>query len=399
MVMGGSRGEKITRLCAGPKQRYFLAMKIDGRQMRNVWVESDGASIGIIDQTQLPHCFATVRLTTFEDVARAIQTMQVRGAPLIGAAAAYGIWLSLRADASDEALERAYAGLIVTRPTAVNLRWALDEMLAAVRNRPRAERAEAALRRAGEIADEDVAINQSIGRHGLKVLEGIAARKKGERVNVLTHCNAGWLATVDWGTATAPIYMAHDKGLPVHVFADETRPRNQGAALTAWEFGHHGVPHTVIPDNTGGHLMQHGLVDIVIVGADRVTSQGDVCNKIGTYLKALAAHDNKVPFYVALPSPTIDFTINDGLAEIPIEQRAAEEVMTVTGKTAAGHIEKVQIVPDGSPVANFGFDVTPARLVTGFITERGVVSANRASLVQAFPERAEVRPKSNRKVI
>jgi methylthioribose-1-phosphate isomerase len=399
MVMGGSRGEKITRLCAGPKQRYFLAMKIDGRQMRNVWVESDGASIGIIDQTQLPHCFATVRLTTFEDVARAIQTMQVRGAPLIGAAAAYGIWLSLRADASDEALERAYAGLIVTRPTAVNLRWALDEMLAAVRNRPRAERAEAALHRAGEIADEDVAINQSIGRHGLKVLEGIAARKKGERVNVLTHCNAGWLATVDWGTATAPIYMAHDKGLPVHVFADETRPRNQGAALTAWEFGHHGVPHTVIPDNTGGHLMQHGLVDIVIVGADRVTSQGDVCNKIGNYLKALAAHDNKVPFYVALPSPTIDFTINDGLAEIPIEQRAAEEVMTVTGKTAAGHIEKVQIVPDGSPVANFGFDVTPARLVTGFITERGVVSANRASLVQAFPERAEVRPKSNRKVI
>jgi len=255
------------------------------------------------------------------------------------------------------------------------------------------------LRRAGEIADEDVAINQSIGRHGLKVLEGIAARKKGERVNVLTHCNAGWLATVDWGTATAPIYMAHDKGLPVHVFGDETRPRNQGAALTAWEFGHHGVPHTVIPDNTGGHLMQHGLVDIVIVGADRVTSQGDVCNKIGTYLKALAAHDNKVPFYVALPSPTIDFTINDGLAEIPIEQRAAEEVMTVTGKTAAGHIEKVQIVPDGSPVANFGFDVTPARLLTGFITERGVVSANRASLVQAFPERAEVRPKSNRKVI
>jgi methylthioribose-1-phosphate isomerase len=398
MVMGGSRGEKITRLCAGPKQRYFLAMKIDGRQMRTVWVESDGASIGIIDQTLLPHCFATVRLTTFEDVARAIQTMQVRGAPLIGAAAAYGIWLALRADASDEALERAYAGLIVTRPTAVNLRWALDEMLAAVRNRPRAERAEAALRRAGEIADEDVAINQSIGRHGLKVLEGIAARKKGERVNVLTHCNAGWLATVDWGTATAPIYMAHDKGLPVHVFADETRPRNQGAALTAWEFGHHGVPHTVIPDNTGGHLMQHGLVDIVIVGADRVTSQGDVCNKIGTYLKALAAHDNKVPFYVALPSPTIDFTINDGLAEIPIEQRAAEEVMTVTGKTAAGHIEKVQIVPDGSPVANFGFDVTPARLVTGLITERGVVSANRASLVQTFPERAEVRPKSNRKV-
>jgi methylthioribose-1-phosphate isomerase len=373
-------------------------MKIDGRQMRTVWVESDGASIGIIDQTQLPHRFAILRLATLEDVANAIATMQVRGAPLIGAAAAYGVWLALRADASDEALEKAHATLIVTRPTAVNLRWALDEMLAAVRNRPRAERAEAALRRAGEIADEDVAINRSIGRHGLAILEAIAARKKGERVNVLTHCNAGWLATVDWGTATAPIYAAHDKGLPVHVFADETRPRNQGAALTAWELGHHGVPHTVIPDNTGGHLMQHKLVDIVIVGADRVTAQGDVCNKIGTYLKALAAHDNKVPFYVALPSPTIDFTIDDGIAQIPIEQRAADEVATVTGKTATGHIEKVQIVPDGSPVANFAFDVTPARLVTGLITERGVVSANRASIAKTFPERVEVRTKSNRKV-
>ena len=373
-------------------------MKIDGRQMRTVWVESDGASIGIIDQTQLPHRFAILRLNTLEDVANAIATMQVRGAPLIGAAAAYGVWLALRADASDEALEKAHATLIVTRPTAVNLRWALDEMLAAVRNRPRAERAEAALRRAGEIADEDVAINRSIGRHGLAILEAIAAKKKGQRVNVLTHCNAGWLATVDWGTATAPIYAAHDKGLPVHVFADETRPRNQGAALTAWELGHHGVPHTVIPDNTGGHLMQHKLVDIVIVGADRVTAQGDVCNKIGTYLKALAAHDNKVPFYVALPSPTIDFTIDDGIAQIPIEQRAADEVATVTGKTATGHIEKVQIVPDGSPVANFAFDVTPARLVTGLITERGVVSANRASIAKTFPERVEVRTKSNRKV-
>ena len=373
-------------------------MKIDGRQMRTIWVERDGATAGIIDQIQLPHRFAIVRLATLEDAARAIKTMQVRGAPLIGAAAAYGIWLALRADASDEALERSYSTLIATRPTAINLKWALDEMLAAVRNRPRAERAEAALRRANEIAEEDVAINQAIGRHGLKLIEEAAAKKKGERVNVLTHCNAGWLATVDWGTATAPIYMAHDKGLPVHVFADETRPRNQGASLTAWELGHHGVPHTVIPDNTGGHLMQHGLIDLVIVGTDRVTAQGDVCNKIGTYLKALAAHDNSVPFYVALPSPTIDFSVSDGLAEIPIEQRAGDEVATMTGKTADGRIETVQIVPDGSPVANYGFDVTPARLVTGLITERGVLAANRAALAQAFPERAEVRPKSARKV-
>jgi methylthioribose-1-phosphate isomerase len=373
-------------------------MKIDGKQMRTVWVESDGASLVIIDQTLLPHRFATIRLATLDDVARAIVTMQVRGAPLIGVSAAYGLWLALRADPSDEALDDACATLIATRPTAINLKWALDEIRAAVRNRPRAERAEAALRRAGEIADEDVAINQAIGRYGLPIIEEIAATKKGEPVNVLTHCNAGWLATVDWGTATAPIYTAHDKGLPVHVFADETRPRNQGAALTAWELGHHGVPYTVIADNTGGHLMQHGLVDVVIVGADRVTAQGDVCNKIGTYLKALAAYDNKVPFYVALPSPTIDFTIDDGPAEIPIEQRAADEVATVSGKTASGDIETVQIVPDGSPVANFAFDVTPARLVTGLITERGIVQANRAALARAFPERAEVRPKSNRKV-
>ena len=373
-------------------------MKIDGKQMRTIWVESDGASVGVIDQTLLPHRFAAVRLATLEDIAQAITTMQVRGAPLIGAAAAHGLWLALRADASDEALDNAYARLIATRPTAINLKWALDEILAVVRNRPRAERPAAALRRASEIADEDVAINQAIGGHGLAIIEEIAAGKKGEPVNVLTHCNAGWLATVDWGTATAPIYMAHDKGLRVHVFADETRPRNQGASLTAWELGHHGVPHTVIADNAGGHLMQHGLVDIVIVGADRVTARADVCNKVGTYLKAVAAHDNQVPFYVALPSPTIDFTIDDGLAEIPIEQRPDDEVATVTGKTASGRIEKVQIVPDGSPVANFAFDVTPARLVTGLITERGVVPASRAALAQAFPERARVQSKSKCKV-
>jgi methylthioribose-1-phosphate isomerase len=365
-------------------------MKIDGCETRTIWLESDAASVGIIDQTLLPHRFATARLATLDDAVRAIKTMQVRGAPLIGAAAAYGVWLALRSDVSDENLERAYAALLAARPTAINLKWALDQMMAAVRNRPRAERAAAALRRAGEIADEDVAINLGIGRHGLKLIEEIAARKNGTRVNVLTHCNAGFLATVDWGTATAPIYLAHDKGLPVHVFADETRPRNQGASLTAWELGHHGVPHTVIPDNTGGHLMQHGLVDLVIVGTDRVTAQGDVCNKIGTYLKALAAYDNKVPFYVALPSPTIDFFVSDGLAEIPIEQRDAYEVATMIGKTKDGSIETVQIIPDGSPVANYGFDVTPARLITGLITERGVLAANRAALAAAFPERATV---------
>jgi methylthioribose-1-phosphate isomerase len=368
-------------------------MKIDGKDTRTIWIESDGQSVGIIDQTQLPHRFVTARLKTLADAARAIQSMQVRGAPLIGATAAYGVWLALREDASDENLERACATLMATRPTAINLKWALDEMVAAVRNRPRAERAEAALQRAGEIADEDVANNQAIGRHGLKLIEEIAAKKNGERVNVLTHCNAGWLATVDWGTATAPIYMAYDKGLPVHVFADETRPRNQGAALTAWELGRHGVPHTVIPDNTGGHLMQHGLVDLVIVGADRVTALGDVCNKIGTYLKALAAHDNKVPFYVALPSPTIDFTVSNGVVEVPIEQRAAEEVACISGKTADGRIETVRLIPDGSVVANYAFDVTPARLVSGLITERGVIAAKSEALSAAFPERAAKRDK------
>jgi methylthioribose-1-phosphate isomerase len=323
--------------------------------------------------------------------------MQIRGAPLIGATAAYGVALALRADASDEALERACAMLAATRPTAVNLKWALDEMVAAVRNRPREERVATAYRRAAEICDEDVAINQAIGGHGAKLIAAIVANKRGP-AQVLTHCNAGWLATVDFGTALAPIYVAHDQGVAIHVWVDETRPRNQGAALTAWELGQHGVPHTVIADNTGGHLMQHGMVDMVLVGADRVTANADVCNKIGTYLKALAARDNEVPFYVALPSPTIDFTIDDGLAEIPIEQRAADEVATVSGKTASGDIEKVRIVPDGSPVANFAFDVTPARLVTGLITERGIVQANRAALARAFPERAEVRPKSNRKV-
>jgi methylthioribose-1-phosphate isomerase len=363
-------------------------MKVDGKAMRSIWLEPDGWSVGVIDQTTLPHRFATARLATLDEAVHVIRAMVIRGAPLIGATAAYGICLALRADASDEALDRAYAALLATRPTAINLKWALDEMMAAVRNRPRADRTAAAYRRAAEICDEDVAINTAIGRNGLPLIEAIAARKKpGERVNVLTHCNAGWLATVDVGTATAPIYLAHDTGIPIHVFADETRPRNQGASLTAWELGQHGVPHTVIADNTGGHLMQHGAVDLVIVGTDRVTANGDVCNKIGTYLKALAARDNNVPFYVALPSPTIDFTVADGVAEIPIEERDADEVATMTGRTADGRIETVRIVPDGSAVANYGFDVTPARLVTGLITERGVLSASRAALAGAFPDR------------
>jgi len=364
-------------------------MKVDGKAMRSIWLEPDGWSVGVIDQTALPHRFATTRLTTLQDAAHAIRAMVIRGAPLIGATAAYGICLALRGDPSDESLERAYATLLATRPTAINLKWALDEMVAAVRNRPRAERTVAAYRRAAEICDEDVGINTAIGRHGLPLIEAIAARKKfGERVNILTHCNAGWLATVDVGTATAPVYMAHDNGIAVHVFADETRPRNQGASLTAWELGRHGVPHTLIADNTGGHLMQHGLVDLVIVGTDRVTARGDVCNKIGTYLKALAARDNDVPFYVALPSPTIDFNVADGLSEIPIEERSPDEVATMTGQTAAGRIETIRIAPEGSPAANYGFDVTPARLVTGLITERGVIAASRAALAGAFPERA-----------
>ena len=365
------------------------AMKVDGKNTRSIWLEPDGWSVGAIDQSLLPHRFATIRLTTLDDAARAIATMQVRGAPLIGATAAYGVCLALRADASDEALERAFATLMATRPTAINLKWALEEMVAAVRNRPREERVAAAYRRAAEICDEDVAINRAIGGHGAALIAAIAAKKPpAQPVQVLTHCNAGWLATVDFGTALAPVYVAHDRGVPLHVWVDETRPRNQGAALTAWELGQHGVPHTVIPDNTGGHLMQHGMVDMVIVGTDRVTADGDVCNKIGTYLKALAAKDNGVPFYVGLPSPTIDFSVSDGLAEIPIEQRNADEVATVTGRTADGRVETVRIVPEGSAVANYGFDVTPARLVTGLVTERGIIAPNREALAGAFAERA-----------
>ena len=363
-------------------------MKVDGRPFRSIWLEPDGWSVGAIDQRRLPHEFVVARLTDLETAADAISSMLVRGAPLIGATAAYGVALAMRVDSSDGALPVAYQRLIETRPTAINLKWALDEMQRVLAPLPPSARGEAAYARAAAIADEDVAINREIARHGLALIQAAGANKPlSQPINILTHCNAGWLATVDWGTATAPIYLAHDRGLRVHVWVDETRPRNQGASLTAWELGHHGVPHTVIADNTGGHLMQHGLVDLVIVGTDRVTAHGDVCNKIGTYLKALAAHDNRIPFYVALPSPTIDFSIEDGLRQIPIEQRAADEVATVTGKTAAGAIETVRVVPEGSPVANYAFDVTPSRLVTGLITERGVLKADRTALSQAFPER------------
>jgi methylthioribose-1-phosphate isomerase len=363
-------------------------MKVDGRHVRSIWLEPDGWTVGAIDQRRLPHDFAVARLTTCDAAADAIRSMLVRGAPLIGATAAYGVALAIRADASDTALDQACKTLLATRPTAINLKWALDEMRSLLQPLPLPQRIGAAYARAAAIAEEDIAINQGIGRYGLALIEAIATTKKpGERVNILTHCNAGWLATVDWGTATAPIYLAHDRGHAIHVWVDETRPRNQGASLTAWELGHHGVPHTVIPDNTGGHLMQHGMVDLVIVGTDRVTAKGDVCNKIGTYLKALAAYDNGVPFYVALPSPTIDFSVDDGIKEIPIEQRGSDEVTHMTGRTVDGRIETVRIVPNGSPVANYGFDVTPARLVTGLITERGVLNADRAALATAFPER------------
>ena len=363
-------------------------MNVAGRPTRTIWPSADGTAAEIIDQTRLPHAFVTARLATLDDAAHAIRTMLVRGAPLIGATAAWGMWLALRSDPSDSALAHAHATLLATRPTAVNLRWALDRVRAQVVRQPPAERAAAARRLAIEICDEDVALNRGIGAAGLPLIQAIAARKKsGERVNLLTHCNAGWLATVDVGTATAPIYAAHDAGIPVHVWVDETRPRNQGASLTAWELLNHGVPHTIIADNAGGHMMQQGRVDLVIVGTDRTTATGDVCNKIGTYLKALAARDNGVPFYVAAPSPSIDWAVRDGLREIPIEERSAREVTHLTGRLPDGSITTVALTPEGSAAANPAFDVTPARLVTGLITERGVCAATTEGLAQLFPDR------------
>ena len=360
-------------------------MEIDGTPYRTIWVETPGRTVGIIDQTKLPHGFETVTLASLDDAAHAIREMLVRGAPLIGATAAYGMALALNEDASDEGVARAYETLYATRPTAVNLRWALDEMRALLDNRAPAERPALAWERAAEICDADVEISMAIGRHGLEIIEEIAKGKPpGEPVNILTHCNAGWLATVDWGTATAPIYMAHEKRLDVHVWVDETRPRNQGASLTAWELGRHGVKHTLIADNTGGHLMQHGLVDLCIVGTDRTTATGDVCNKIGTYLKALAAKDNGVPFYVALPSTTIDWTVADGIAEIPIEQRRGSELTRIAGRLEDGRVVEVDIAPAGVAARNDAFDVTPARLVTGLITERGTCPASAEGLKNLF---------------
>jgi methylthioribose-1-phosphate isomerase len=363
-------------------------MKIDGTPYRSVWVDADGWSVRILDQTKLPWQLDILRLTDERQVAQAIRSMQVRGAPLIGAVAAYGVALALRADPSTASLDRVVAMLGQARPTAINLRWALDRMRAALHNRPEGERVAAAYAEALAIADDDAETCRRIGEHGLPLLREIHARKPAERVNVLTHCNAGWLATVDYGTALSPIYQAHDAGIPVHVWVDETRPRNQGAALTAFELGQHGVPHTIVADNAGGHLMQHGDVDLCIVGSDRTTAEGDVANKIGTYLKALAAKDNQVPFYAALPASTIDWTLGDGVAGIPIEERAAEEVTHMTGRATTGDIVTIQISAPGSAAANPAFDVTPARLVTGIITERGVADASRDGLAGLFPEHA-----------
>ncbi len=356
--------------------------------MRTIWPAADGAAVEIIDQTRLPHALVVARLGTVEEAAHAIRAMLVRGAPLIGATAAWGVWLAVRQDPADANLARAHALLLATRPTAVNLRWALDRCRDQLGTVPPERRDAAARELAVTICDEDVALNRGIAAAGLPLLEAIARRKgAGAVVNVLTHCNAGWLATVDVGTATAPIYAAHAAGLKVHVWVDETRPRNQGASLTAWELGQAGVPHTVIADNAGGHLMQHGQVDMVIVGTDRTTATGDVCNKVGTYLKALAAHDNGVPFYVAAPSPSIDWTLRDGVREIPIEERDAREVSHLSGRLADGTVATVALLPEGSRAANPAFDVTPARLITGLITERGVCAASAEGLRALFPER------------
>ena len=359
-------------------------MKINGKPYRSVWpVGEDG--FGIIDQTKLPHEFVTLTLRDAEAAANAIVTMQTRGAPLSGAVAAYGLALAVREDASDENIQKVVEMLAETRPTAINLKWALWRMRGALLNQPRDKRAALAWKEAALIADEDVAMSQAIGKNGLAIIRDIAAKKPGTTVNILTHCNAGWLATVDYGTALAPIYLAHDEGIPLHVWVDETRPRNQGASLTAFELGSHGVSHAILTDNAGGHFMQSGQVDMVIVGTDRVTANGDVANKIGTYLKALAAKDNNVPFYVALPSSTIDWTIADG-SDIPIEERSPDEVLKMAGRLPDGSVTVVEIAAPGSGAANPGFDVTPARLVTGFITERGTCAATPEGLRSLFPK-------------
>jgi len=354
-------------------------MNVGGQALRPLVAAPGRDAVVVIDQRALPHCLQFATLASPQDVHTAIRDMWVRGAPLIGAVAAYGLALQARVDAGDAALAAAAARLQAARPTAVNLAWALHRLQRHLLALPVNERAAAAWQEADAMAEEDVQVNAAIGRHGLPLLQAVAARKPGP-VNVLTHCNAGWLATVDWGTATSPLYQAHAAGLPLHVWVDETRPRNQGASLTAWELAQAGVPHTVVADNAGGHLMQRGRVDLVIVGCDRVTARGDVCNKIGTYLKALAAHDNDVPFYVAMPTSTLDLDLADGLREIPIEERSAREVTHLSGRDSTGTVVEVQLTPDGVVAANPAFDVTPARLVSALITERGVVAAEESSL-------------------
>jgi methylthioribose-1-phosphate isomerase len=360
-------------------------VKISGTHYRTIWPTATG-SVRVIDQSRLPFEFTTIDLDTLDDAAQAIRTMVVRGAPLIGATAAYGMALALRSNASDAHLDEAARILRDTRPTAHNLAWALTRMRSVLAGAAPTERADVAFREAALICDADVEQCRAIGLHGSEIIRGLASTTAGRVVNILTHCNAGWLACVDWGTALSPIYMAHDAGIRVHVWVDETRPRNQGAALTAFELAAHGVPHTVIADNLGGHLMQRGQVDMVIVGSDRITAGGDVCNKVGTYLKALAARDNGVPFYAALPLSTIDWSLDEG-RDIPIEERSAMELTHITGTTSSGAMETVRVVPEGSPVLNLAFDVTPARLVTALITERGLCPASRAGLQGLYPDR------------
>ena len=363
-------------------------MKVGAKHYRSIWYDDAEQVVKIIDQRWLPHAFRVVDLKSRNDFAVAIRDMWVRGAPLIGATAAFAVSEEMKRDASDTSLSETWEVLHETRPTAINLRWALNEMRDRLKDLPEAERAAAAHILARQICEDDVECNRQIGLNGLEIIKKIAATKQpGEAVNILTHCNSGWLATVDWGTATSPMYHAAEAGIPVHIWVDETRPRNQGAQLTAWEMDSHGMSRKLIVDNAGGHLMQHGDVDLVIVGTDRTTSHGDVCNKIGTYLKALAAHDNNIPFYVALPSPTIDWTLKDGVAEIPIEERDGDEVTKVWGKMEDGRVGQIQICPDGTLGGNPAFDVTPARLVTGLITERGICEASAEGLAELFPER------------
>jgi methylthioribose-1-phosphate isomerase len=364
-------------------------MNVKGKHYRTIWVKQGSDKvIQIIDQRNLPHEFVVEDLTSVDDFAKAIKDMHVRGAGLIGATAGYGMYMAtLEApkDGFDDYLVKAGEKLKATRPTAVNLQWAVKRQLDSIKKESSIDdKISIAFKTANEIADEDAEFCRRLGQHGLKIIEEISKKRNGKPVNILTHCNAGWLAFVDYGSATAPIYAAFDKGIKVHVWVDETRPRNQGARLTAWELGEHGVPHTVIPDNVGGHLMQHGLVDVVIVGTDRTTYTGDVANKIGTYLKALAAKDNNVPFYVALPSSTFDWNIENGF-EIPIEERGEDEVKYIQG-LCKGKIKKVLLTPKNSPATNYAFDVTPGKLVTGLITEKGICKADKESVLKLYPE-------------